>query len=57
MLEKFEQEFEHDSREINILSVPNRCAYSTTLLVEQGESLLPATVRNAVTDYVKGENP
>jgi len=54
-LEKFEQEFEHDSRELNILSVPNRCAYSTTLLIEEGESLLPRKVRNSVTDYVRNE--
>jgi hypothetical protein len=54
-LEKFEQEFEHDSREINILSVPNRCAYSTTILIEEGESLLPKKVRDCVTDYVRNE--
>jgi hypothetical protein len=55
LLQDFEREFEHDSREINILSVPNRCAYSTTILIESGESLLPATVRIAVTDYVRDE--
>jgi hypothetical protein len=55
LLTEFEQEFDHDSREINILSVPNRCAYSTTILIENGESLLPPEVRNAVTDYVRNE--
>jgi len=55
LLEKFEQEFEHDSREINIFSVPNRCAYSTTLLIDEGESLLPPSARDAVTDYVRNE--
>ena len=55
LLDDFEREFEHDSREINILSVPNRCAYSTTILIEHGEWLLSPDVRSAVTDYVRNE--
>ncbi|HKB65374.1 MAG TPA: hypothetical protein VKC61_05920 [Pyrinomonadaceae bacterium] len=55
LLEDFEREFDHDSREINILSVPNRCAYSTTILIENGESLLPPDSKTAVTDYVRNE--
>jgi hypothetical protein len=55
LLAEFEKEFEHDSRELNIFSVPNRCAYSTTILIETGERLLPESIRSAVTDYARNE--
>jgi hypothetical protein len=55
LLEAFEQEFEHDSREINILSVPHRCAYSTTILIERGEDLLPLAVKNGINTYAQHE--
>lgn len=54
-LDSFEEEFEHDSREINIFSVSNQCAYSTTILIDRGEHVLPESVRAVVTDYDRNE--
>lgn len=51
----FEREFEHESREINVMSVADRCAYSTTILIERGEDLLPQSVRTSVSDYARNE--
>jgi hypothetical protein len=55
LLKEFEREFEHDSREINILSVPHRCAYSTTILIERGEDLLPPDIKTAIDGYAQNE--
>lgn len=55
LLEEFEREFDHDSREINIYSVPHRCAYSTTILIERGKDLLPESVKDSIDTYSQNE--
>ncbi len=55
LLADFEGEFDHDSREINVFSVPHRCAYSTTILIERGEDLLPPAIKNGIDAYAQHE--
>src|SRR5436853_4671475 len=53
--EAFEEAFEADSDNINVLSVPNRCAYSTTILIDRGEEVLPESVRRCISSFALNE--
>jgi len=54
-LDEFEAVFASEAQGLEVFSVPQKCAYSTTTLIGEGENVLPPSIRGLVTDYAKEE--
>ena len=49
-LDEFEAVFASEAQGLEVFSVPQKCAYSTTTLIGEGENVLPPSIRGLVTD-------
>jgi hypothetical protein len=54
-LGEFEAVFASEAQELEVFSVPQKCAYSTTTLINEGENVLPASIRDFISAYAKEE--
>jgi hypothetical protein len=54
-LDDFEAVFSSEAQDLEVFSVPQKCAYSTTTLIDAGENVLPPSVRDFISNYAKEE--
>jgi hypothetical protein len=52
---EFEAVFASEAQDLEVFSVPQKGAYSTTTLINEGENVLPPSIRDFISAYVKEE--